>query len=74
MNLDFISSTTYEENAQQKFTRELRKDIEDILYENLEQKKSSASEPPKKISKISWCYICPTSLQRESKTRYTKCS
>lgn len=53
---------------------ELRKDIEDILYENLGQQKPSASEPPKKLPKIGRCYICPRSADRKSKTRCTKCS
>ena len=53
---------------------QLQKDIEDILYENLDQQKPSAPVPPKKMSKISRCYTCPKSLDRKSKTRCTNCS
>ena len=38
--------------------KEIRKYIEEIVFENLGHQKPSASEPPNKMSKISRCYMC----------------
>ena len=42
-----------------KLPGELGKYIEDMLHEKLEKQKPSALEPPKKMFKISRCYMCP---------------
>lgn len=55
-------------------SRELRNDIEDILYEDLKEEKPSASELPKKIAESTRYYLCPISADRKSKTRCNKCS